>query len=521
MTFAVACRTSAALALSVLAACTTEEGVHSRMLVVAGVGDAMTLDPAAISDNESAEMAVQIFDQLVRHREGASQVEPALATDWTVSRDGTAWTFHLRHGVRFHDGSPLDADAVVFSLERQRDRGHSYHFQEFTYWESSFRNIRAVQKVDSHTVRIITDRPHAPFLANLAMFPASIISPTAMKRLGRRFADQPIGSGPYRFVRWQRGERITLARNPDYWDGAPQVSHLVFEVVPDARQRLVSLQSGTVDVVRGLAPTDRQVVSLHPDLRLIRVPGNNVAFLAMNTQRPPFDDVRVRRAVNYAVNKHAIVKLAYQGLAVAAHGPIPPLMWSYRERTARYGHDPARARQLLTEAGYSAALRPRLYVMSTPRPYLPAPVLVARMIARYLADVGMKVEVVTRPFGEHLRATQLGEHDLCLAGWAGDNGDPDNFLYLLLDRDNARRGAARNQAMFSHEGLHLLLVAARGELDRSAREGIYGRAQEIVAEEAPWVPLAHTDVVVAARRSAVGLVAHPSGLILYRKAETR
>jgi peptide/nickel transport system substrate-binding protein len=490
---------------------------RAASLVVASVGDALTLDPAAISDNESAQVAMQIFDGLVRYREGSSRVEPALATRWEVSKDGTRWTFRLRRGVRFHDGTPFDADAVVFSLERQRDHKHPFHFQAFTYWESTFRNIKEVRAVDRNTVQIRIDRPYAPFLANLAMFSASILSPTAMRRQGRGFASHPVGTGPFRLVQWEKGDRITLVANPSYWDGPPRVQHLVYEVIPDASQRLVSLQSGTVDVAYGLAPADRQLVRLHPDLTLYRVSGNNVAFLAMNTQRPPFDDVRVRRAVNHAVNKNAIVKLVYQGLAIPARGPIPPALWSYNPRTVRYKYDPGRARALLTEARYDGSRTPRLYVMSTPRPYLPSPVLVARMIARNLADVGMKIELVVRPFAEHLRATQLGEHDLCLAGWAGDNGDPDNFLYLLLDRDNARRGAARNQAMFMNESLHILLVAAQAVMDQRARERYYLRAQEIVAEEAPWVPLAHTDVVVAARRSVRNLQVHQSMVITYRK----
>ena len=194
-------------------------------------------------------------------------------------------------------------------------------------------------------------------------------------------------------------------------------------------------------------------------------------------------------------------------------------MWSYNPAIQRYAYDPALARRLLAEAGFRPTHHPRLYVMSTPRPYLPAPVLVARIIARNLADVGMPVEVVVHPFAEHLRATQMGEHDLCLGGWAADNGDPDNFLYLLLDRDNARRGAARNQAMFSNESLHILLTRARAEMDRGLRERLYRRAQEIVAEEAPWVPLAHTDVVVAARRAVRDLQIHPSTVIFYRRVE--
>jgi len=374
-----------------------------------------------------------------------------------------------------------------------------------------------VSRVDAYTVRITLDRPYSPFLANLAMFPVSIVSPAALRQHGRGFAAHPVGSGPFRFVSWERGRRVILARNPHYWDSPPRVDHLIIEVIPEASRRLVALQSGGVDVVNGLAPSDRQFVSLHPDLRLFRAPGNNVAYLAMNTQKAPFTDVQIRRAVNHAIDKRAIVKLAYQGLAVQAHGPIPPVMWSHHGGTRRYGYNPTLARRLLEEQGYDFSRRLRFHVMSTPRPYLPSPTLVGRMIARNLAMVGVNVELVLRPFSEHQRATQMGEHDLCLGGWLGDNGDPDNFLYVLLDRDNARRGAARNLAMFSNDQLHDLLVKAQQRIDRRVRERYYRRAQEIVADQAPWVPLAHTDVVVAARREVKNLVVHPSTAIFYRR----
>ncbi len=508
------------IAISLLAASCGEKQSNTggKTLTVAGVGDAITLDPASISDNESWQIASQIFEQLVRYREGEwNQVEPSLATHWTISPSGVVWTFHLRKGVRFHDGSPLDADAVVFSLERQRDRTHPFHSPGFTYWESVFRNIQRVEKVDSHTVRIVIDRPFAPFLANLGLMAASIVSPTAMKRSGKNFTHHPVGTGPFRFIRWEQGKTITLTKNPHYWGGSPRLENLVYEVIPDARQRLMSLQSGSVDVAFGLALTDLQLVRLHPDLNLMRVTGNNVSFMAMNTQRAPFDDVRVRRAINHAINKETLINYAYQGLAIPAAGPIPPGMWSYNEKIPRYKYDPKQARALLQDAGYDLSRRPTLMVMSTPRPYLPEPVLVARMIARDLAKVGITVKLVIRPFSEHLRATQKGEHDLCIAGWTGDIADPDNFLYLLLDRDNARLGAARNLAMFSNDALHEILISARAEQMRSKRESYYMRAQEIVADQAPWVPLAHADLFVATRRKVRNIWIDPSTISYFHQ----
>lgn len=503
--------------LSAAAGCRDDETAGSRAFVVAQPGPVLALDPALVTDIESARVATQVFESLVRYRQRTMEIEPALATRWSVSDDGRSWTFHLRRGVHFHDGTPLDADAVVFSFERQRDPNHPFHFQSFPYWRNSFRNIVETSKVDEYTVLIKLRRPFAPFLSNLSMFPASIVSPTAIRRYGRDASRHPVGTGPFRFVGWERGARVILERNPDYWERPPEIERLVFRVVRDARQRLEGLQSAAFDVVHGLAPEDRPLVGMHPQLREQRVSGNNVAYLAMNNSRPPFDDPRVRRAFNYAIDRQLVVKLAYQGLAVAARGPLPPRVWSYEPAVARYAHDPAKAKRMLREAGYDFSRTLRLYVMSIARPYLPSPPLVARMIARDLARLGIKVDLVIRPHGEHLRALRAGEHDLALHGWSGDNADPDNFLYVLLDSDNAERKTATNVAFFKDKRVHRLLTAAREEMKRKVRERYYREAQRLVAKLAPWVPLAHSDEVVALRRRVHHLVAHPSALISYRR----
>lgn len=497
-------------------ACQDPGQVPPVSLTVAMVGDALTLDPAAISDSESMQVAIQIFEPLVRYEKAGESPEPALAIKWEESRDQKSWTFHLRRKVLFHDGTALDAAAVVASFERQRDPRHKHHFKNFTYWQSTFRNIKKVEQLDPYRVRIRLDRPHAPFLHDLAMFPVSIVSPRALDRWGREFSRHPVGTGPFSFARWERGRRIKLKKNPNYWGKAPAVDNLIFEVIPESRHRMMGLESGRVDVAQGLKTADRQLVSLHPEMVRHRLLGNNVAYLALNTQRAPFDDARVRWAVNFAVNKRAIVKLVYQGLAVEAIGPIPPGMWGRNPKVTTYRFDPAQARLMLKSSGYVAKQPPRLYVMSTPRQYLPSPVLVARMIARNLADVGLPVELVVKPLDEYLTAIQNGEHDLCLAGWTGDNWDPDNFLYMLLDRDNARPGSVRNLAMYTNLQVHELLIGARREHDKSLRESAYRRAQEIIADDAPWVPLAHTNVEVASRATVRHLRANTSMAIFYR-----
>ena len=485
-------------------------------MLVGRASDALALDPARITDSESAEVTEQIFDHLVRYKSGSSEIEPALAESWEAAPDGRAWTFHLRHNVRFHDGTPFDADAVVFSFDRQRDPHHPYHQDDFTYWENTFRNIQEVVAVDAYTVRITIERPYAPFLSNLAMFPVSIVSPSAVRKWGADFARHPVGTGPFRFVEWSPGERIMLAANPNYWGGVPQIEHLVFVAIREARQRLIALEGGAIDVAENLSPEDLQFVALHPELTLLRVPAANVAYLAMNTQHPPFDNLRVRRAVNFAINKDAIVKLIYQGLAQPATTAVPQSMWGHVDENL-YRYDRNEAMRLLAEAHYTRpAKRPKLFVMDTPRAYLPAPETVARIIQHNLRDVGLDVEVVVNDFDTHVRVTQNGVHDMCLLGWSADTADPDNFLYVLFDPENAEPGTARNLSFFKNAELHGLLSWAQESSDRAERERFYKKAQDLIAREAPWVPLAHGEVVIAARANLGALRVHPSSTVYFQ-----
>jgi peptide/nickel transport system substrate-binding protein len=493
---------------------------HQRNAVVVGrPSDAISLDPARPTDNESAEVLGQIYETLVRYRAGTTEVEGGLAVAWHADATGTLWTFELRDGVRFHDGSRLDADAVVFSFERQRDPHHRYHTGQFTYWENAFKNILAVEKVDDLTVRFRIASRYAPFLANLTMFPVSIVSPRAVARWGDSFAEHPVGTGPFFVERWDRGERIVLGRFHDYWGPPSTVERLVFEVVPDARQRLVDLESGAIDLAVAILPEELQFVDLHPGLTLYRPPTNNVTYLAMNCLHPPFDDVRVRRAVNLAINKSPIVRLAYQGLAIPADGPMPPTQWGHLSGPGVSRFSPDEARKLLAEVAAEGKLQLdqtyTLYVPATPRPYLPNPERVARVIQTNLAAVGIKTQVVMQPFEAHNDDTELGRHDLALAGWVGDNGDPDNYLSLLFDKDNTVPGLASNIAFYRDDEVSRLLREAQSIEDRAARESLYAEVQRRLAADAPWAPLAHSQVAIAANDDLDGIVVNASGHVVY------
>jgi peptide/nickel transport system substrate-binding protein len=488
-------------------------------LVVAEAAAVQSLDPVRVTDSESIEVGSQIFEGLVKWKPGTTDVIPGLATAWTVSPDGKRWRFTLRDHVTFHDGTPFDASAVVFSFERLLDKKHPQYLagEDAAYRRGLLRSITKLSAIDRLTVEIATARPYAPLLGDLVMFP--VVSPLAVARWGAAFQEHPVGTGPFMFEEWTRGERVVVARFDEYWGARPGVERIVFRTVVDARQRLVELESGSVDLATGILPDEQPFVELHPDLVLVGTPGNDVSYLALNTQQAPFDDVRVRRAVNYAINKEPIVKLAYQGRAVAADGPLPPMQWGYHKAVARYPYDPGAAKKLLAEAIADGAFDPnktyKLAGLSTPRPYLAQPERVARFIQAALAQVGIKTQLELLPYREHTARVEAGMHDLAIFGWVGDNGDPDNFLYVLFHSDNAGSPAPQNISFYRDPHVDELLADAQAASDEPTRAGLYAQAQEKIVEDAPWVPLAHSELVVAGRAELVGLILSPLGHPVY------
>jgi len=351
-------------------------------LVVAEAAGIIGLDPLRVTDSESIEVGELLFEGLVRWKPGTTDITGGLAKSWSAEADGKTWRFILEDNVVFHDGTPFDAAAVKFSFERLLDPKHPNYIrgEDGAYWRSLLKEVTKVDVIDPRTVVISTSRPYAPLIGNVAMFP--IVSPTAVSRWGDAFKDHPIGTGPFAFESWTRGEQVVVHRFDGYWGKRPAIDRIVFRVVVDARQRLVELESGSVDIATSILPDEQSFVELHPDLDLKSTPGNDVSYLAFNTQHPPFDDPRVRRAVAFAINKEPIVKLAYQGRALAADGPLPPTQWGYHKPKTIYSYDLVAARKLLAEAIADKSFDPervyKLYSLSTPRPYLAQPERVAR-----------------------------------------------------------------------------------------------------------------------------------------------
>jgi peptide/nickel transport system substrate-binding protein len=486
-------------------------------LIFARSGDAVKLDPADVEDGISIDVCSNIYDSLLRFKEGTAEVEPALATSWQSSSDGLVWTFKLRQGVKFHDGTDFKADAVVFSLMRQADKNHPYFkYGQWPYWTYMYTTISNVEAVDDYTVKITLSEPYAPFLTNMAVFTVAIVSPTAYKKDPDNFFKNPVGTGPFKFVEWVKDDHVTLAAFDEYWDGRPFLDQLIWKTIPEASIRLAELEKGTITGYFGVSPDDISKIRNNPNLQLLSAPGLNVGYLAMNTEKKPFGDKRIRQAINYAINKKDIVDNLYRGTGQVAKNPMPPTLWGYNDAIQDYPYDPVKAKALLAEAGYPNGFKTKLWVMPVVRPYMFDPPKIGEAIQSYLKAVGIEAEIVQYDWGTYLSKTASGEHEMCLLGWTGDNGDPDNFLYIHFHSSQAVPPAG-NRAFFKNAQVDDLLIKAQRTYDQAQRAKYYEEAQVILHEEAPWVCIAHATDFEAFQKNVNGFVISPLGIRWFNK----
>lgn len=487
-------------------------------LVFAKSGDVVNLDPANVTDGESITVMNNIFEGLVKYKPGSTEVEPSLATSWEPSSDGLVWTFHLRQGVKFQDGTPFNADAVVFSYERQRDPSNLYHqYGKWEYWGWCFSEIAKTEKIDDYTVKITLSRPFAPFISTMAMFTAYIVSPTNAEQYKDQALSNPVGTGPFKFVEWIRGDHITLEKNPDYWGEKPKIDQLIFKVIPDPSARLLALQKGEVQGMEFPNPDDLATIQNDSSLAVLEQAGLNVGYLAMNMGKDtpgfqnPFADVRVRQAINYAINKQSIVDNLYKGTADVAKGPLPPTLWGYDNSIQDYEYNPTKAKELLAEAGYPNGFKTNLWAMPVSRPYMFDPQKIATAIQADLKAVGITAEIVSYDWGTYLDKTEAGEHSMALLGWTADYADPDDFIYVLLDQDAATVGSAGNIAFYRNPEIHKLDIEAQQTTDINTRINLYQQAQVIIHNDAPWVPIANAKQILVFNKNIKGFVLYPTG----------
>jgi ABC-type transport system substrate-binding protein len=516
----------------VFAAAQQEEG---QTLIFGSAGDAVRLDPADVTDGESIQRMDNIFEGLVEYEPGSTKIKPALATSWEISDDGKEIVFDLRKGVKFHDGTDFNADAVVFSFARQYDPEHPYHqYGEWAYWGYMFGDVQEVVKLGEYKVKIVMEKVNASIMTSLAMFTCAIVSPTNAEKHKEDAFKNPVGTGPFKFVEWVKDDHITLERNENYWREPAELDRLIFRVIPDPSARLLALEVGEVHGIEYPNPADFDRIENNDELVLKSKPGMTIGYMAMNTgygyvdankngRKDPNENLektpgylepltkkKVRQAVNHAIDKESIAKNIYLDTAVPAVNGMPPFMLGHHDGIEDYAYNPQKAKQLLAEAGYPDGFEVTLHVMPVSRPYMFDPPKIGEAIQSYLGAVGIKVDFYQVDWGTYLQETESGKHQMCLLGWTGDNGDPDNFMNVLYGLNTASIGSAGNYAFYTNEENQEYLNKALQTYDRNKRAEYYRRSQELIHEDAGWVYLAHSTQNLAFHKNVKGYLLHPT-----------
>lgn len=499
---------------------------QAKTLVYCSEGSPEGFDPAPYTAGTTFDASSRpIYNRLVQFTKGSSDTEPGLAESYDVSEDGLEYTFHLRQGVKFHSSDTFtptrdfNADDVLFSFERQWKSDHPWNaYTAGISWEyfnsmSMGELLSSIEKVDDYTVKFTLTRPEAPFIANMAMDFASIMSAEYAAQLEAAgtmdlLNQAPIGTGPFEFVNYQQDAAIRYSSFDDYWGGVQPLDDLVFAITTDPAVRMQKLQAGECHVMPYPNPADLDSIRADSSLQLMEQEGLNVGYLAYNTTVAPFDNVNVRKALNMAVDKQAIVDAVFEGNATAAINPIPPTIWSYNTSIVDDEYNPEAAKAMLAEAGVEN-LSMKVWAMPVSRPYNPDARRMAELIQADYAAIGVTAEIVSMEWGEYLSQSSLLDRDgAVLLGWTGDNGDPDNFLAVLLGCDAV--GSA-NRAQWCNEEFDALIQKAKITSDKAERTALYEEAQVVFKREAPWLTIAHSVVFMPMSTKVTGYVMDPKG----------
>ena len=509
----------------------------AQTFIFGGQGEPVQLDPAVITDGISNRITRQVFDGLVKYKGATTEVEPALAEKWEVSADGKVWTFYLRRNVKFHDGSPLAAAAVVWNFERWWKSAHPQHEnqikagQTFEYWEAQFGGfddksiVTKVEAVGTHAVRITLKTPQAPFLANLAMFVFDIASPKAVEKWGTEFGKRPVGTGAFKFVEWKPNQEVILEANPDYWGVKPKVKRVVVRNIKDNSQRLAALKAGEIHAMEGLNPDDVKVVKSDTNLQLLLRPTNTTGYVAFNSKVKELQDKRVRQAFAHAINKRAIVDALYGGTGLVASQFQPPSLWGYNKELKDFEYSPARTRELLNQAGFPQGLseitwedgrkEPLVFwYMSRSRPYFPNPKEIGEAIAADLAKAGIKVQLQTAEWAVYLDKRKNGQLPLYMLGWTGDNGDPDNFICYFF----CAAGAPR-EGFYANQPLADLLLRAQSLTKQAERARLYRQAEQMLHDDVGRLFIANNQPPLAFSKKVKGYVPNTTGAEYFNTVE--
>jgi peptide/nickel transport system substrate-binding protein len=504
-----------ALCIAALAGCTapsTEKPVKTKTFAdtftYAQGADPRGLDPALVDDGESSKIIVNIYEGLLKYATDSTKVEPSLAESWEISPDGLAYTFKLKKGVKFHDGTDFNAEAVKFNIDRQLPPQVT---PDMGYASFVFGSVKDVVVVDPQTVTINLTSKNTAFLANLAMsLAAPIVSPKALTDGKNSVMEAPVGTGPYKFVKWSKGENIVLVRDDAYWGEKAKTKNVIFRFISDNSARVLALNNGEADMIDGIDATVVDKVTSGGD-KLFQAPGMNVNYLAYNTTTAMFKDAAARKAVSQAINVDELVKSLYQGYSEKATTILPTFVPGYDKSVTQVGYDAAAAKTGLAAAGIKKI---HMIAYSNPRPYNAATgVALATAIQGYLQKVGVECTIDSFDWTTYKAKVKAGDYDIAFYGWIGDNGDPDNFLNLLADKD-----PSMNIARWQDPTYIGMIKKALETPNGPERDAQYAAMEKYAAERAIWLPISHAKTLAGYGPKASGFNYHVTGNVFLAKA---
>lgn len=503
---------------------TTPAAVPPGALVYGAGGPPVNLEPGNITDGNSVIAIDQIYNRLTDFKPGTVELEPSLATEWSSSTDGKTWTFKLRSGVKFHDGTDFDAEAVKFNVDRWWDaknpEGYRDSGKTYQIWKDFFAGfkgdkdslVKDVTVVDKSTIKFVLNRPFAAFPAAIGSGYFGIASPAAVKKAGAKYGTPgslAVGTGPFVFKEWRSGDRIILEKNPNYWKaGTPKVNQLVLRFVDDPAARLAQLRAGQLDFTVDLTPDQLKEVQADPNLETVLRPSFNVGYLALNPSYAPLSKPEVRRAIAQAINKEAIVKAFWGELGKYDSQFVPPAVnLAQSDKVKDYEFNPQQAKAILAKAGYPNGFDLDLWYMPVSRPYFPTPKPIAEALAADLSAIGIRVKLLTKDWSAYIadRLKPPG-FQAFMMGWTGDYGDPDNFYYPHFGP-----GSTADLGNWKNPKVLELLDQGRASGDKAVRAKIYAEVSEILHDEAVRLPIVHSQPLLGKRKNIQGWIPSPLG----------
>ena len=507
-------------------------------LVYCSEGSPAGFDPGQYTTGTDFDASAEtIYNRLSEFERGSTNVIPGLATSWDISPDNLTYTFHLRDGVKFHTTpyfTPtrnFNADDVLFTFNRMLDKDMPFrkaYPTEFPYFTDMGmdKNIAKVEKLDDKTVKFTLNTVDAAFIQNMAMHFASIESAEYADKLLKegRPADinqKPIGTGPFVFKSYQKDSNIRYTGNKDYWKPEDvKIDNLIFAITTDPSVRMQKLKKNECQITIYPRPADLQSLKEDPNLKMPSQAGFNTGYIAYNVmdkikgsdEPNPMAQLKVRQALDMAVNKQQIIDSVYQGAGQLATNVLPPTQWSYDESIKDAPYDPEKAKQLLKEAGIKEGTEITLWAMPVQRPYNPNAKLMAEMLQSDWGKIGIKAKIMTYEWGEYIKRSKGGENGAMLIGWSGDNGDPDNWLGTLFGCDAIN---GNNFSKWCNPEFDKLITAAKNTTDKEQRTKLYEQAQQLLKEQVPLTPIAHSTVYQPMRKNVEGFKISPLGLMSF------